>query len=458
MMTMFHSDCSIEQGLFDVDLIFAVYKKKITRRPKMEHTTYLSLIFGLLVAFFMAFLGATNAADLWSEDFETDGQGSRYTASVIFTDGATDYFTRTDGSNISGTVELTGPNNSFFWAGQDLNGEGDSDTQTITFNAIDIFGHIALQFKGLFAEDDDGSNQDWDRPDIAYVEYQIDGGDWTKILQFAAEGSGPYNGEPRQDTNFDGSGDGAALTDTFTEYTANISDTGSSLVIKITVKLNSGDEDIAFDYFRVAGDYTLPVSLSAFTAIFSDHRVHLKWRTQTEVNNIGFSIYRSGQKDGEYTEIAFVTGAWNSAMPIDYQFTDPKVEFGKTYFYYLEDIDVTGERSKSKVIKVVIPPAKSIPTLFGLFQNYPNPFNPGTWMPYQLAENKTVIIRIYDVKGRIIRTQEYGQRQAGYYVNRAQAAYWDGKNATGQAVSSGVYFYQLKAGEETAVRRMLIVK
>jgi len=214
-------------------------------------------------------------------------------------------------------------------------------------------------------------------------------------------------------------------------------------------------------------DTSLPVTLSSFTANAKDGEVTLRWRTETEVGNLGFSIYRSEQEDGKYTKIGFVNGAGNSAMPIDYKFTDKKAEAGKTYFYYLEDIDVAGKKTKHNWVKVLVPPAELIPTAFGLFQNYPNPFNPETWIPYDLAKDALVSIRIYSMKGQLVRQLDIGEQKAGSYLVKEKAAYWDGKNQLGQSVSSGVYFYQLKAGDFSkrplstsfrAVRRMVIVK
>ena len=183
-------------------------------------------------------------------------------------------------------------------------------------------------------------------------------------------------------------------------------------------------------------DGSLPVELSLLTATASADGVTIRWRTETEVGNIGFRIYRSEEKDGNYTKIAFVDGAGNSAMPIDYQFTDANVEPGKTYFYYLEDIDIAGEKSSSEIIKVVVPPAKPaepIPKEFRLLQNYPNPFNPETWLPYELAADATVTIRIYDVNGQLVRQLDLGKQKAGRYVDKEKAAYWDGKDQIGKA-------------------------
>ncbi len=93
-----------------------------------------------------------------------------------------------------------------------------------------------------------------------------------------------------------------------------------------------------------------------------------------------------------------------------------------------------------------------------LYQNYPNPFNPETWIPYQLQESAEVAIRIYDAKGGLVRNLDLGQRAAGFYQSRTRAAYWDGRNDSGELIASGIYFYQLRAGEFSATRRMLIVK
>ena len=93
-----------------------------------------------------------------------------------------------------------------------------------------------------------------------------------------------------------------------------------------------------------------------------------------------------------------------------------------------------------------------------LLPNYPNPFNPETWIPYQLAEPADVTLHIYAVDGTVVRTLALGHQPMGIYQDKSHAAYWDGKNALGESVASGVYFYTLTAGDFTATRRMLIRK
>jgi hypothetical protein len=212
--------------------------------------------------------------------------------------------------------------------------------------------------------------------------------------------------------------------------------------------------------FVIGYDPSLPVTLSTFTAATSGDNVILKWRTETEVNNLGFAIYRSETKDGNYTKIAFVKGAGSTAMPTDYQFVDKKAEADKTYFYYLEDIDIAGTKNRNDIIKVVVPAklAQTIPKKFRLLQNFPNPFNPETWIPYDLASDATVSIYIYNVQGRLVRHLNMGKQEAGRYLTKDRSAYWDGKDESGERVASGVYWYTLRAGEFDATRRMVILK
>ena len=98
------------------------------------------------------------------------------------------------------------------------------------------------------------------------------------------------------------------------------------------------------------------------------------------------------------------------------------------------------------------------PTNTRLLANYPNPFNPETWIPFELQEASEVLVRIYGIDGGLVRSLNIGYRAAGYYTARADAAYWDGRNRMGERVASGVYLYELQAGSERALRRMLVLK
>ena len=99
-----------------------------------------------------------------------------------------------------------------------------------------------------------------------------------------------------------------------------------------------------------------------------------------------------------------------------------------------------------------------IPKRSQLLQNYPNPFNPETWIPYQLSEDSSVSVSIYDTTGKLVRTLSLGFQSAGFYNSRERAAYWDGRNALGERVASGIYFYQLTTPAFQQTRRLVIVK
>ena len=108
---------------------------------------------------------------------------------------------------------------------------------------------------------------------------------------------------------------------------------------------------------------------------------------------------------------------------------------------------------------VAAAPAKAgVPDQTLLFANYPNPFNPETWIPYQLAAPTDVKVTIYDARGILVRHLELGHQLAGTYTRRSRAAYWDGRNAQGEQVASGIYFYQLETDEMSSLRKMVILK
>ena len=108
------------------------------------------------------------------------------------------------------------------------------------------------------------------------------------------------------------------------------------------------------------------------------------------------------------------------------------------------------------VLEQLLTPFHPIETV--LLPNYPNPFNPETWIPYRLAAPADVSISIYAADGRLVRRLDLGHQAVGMYESRSRATYWDGRNALGEPMASGVYFYTLTAGAFTATRKMLIRK
>jgi len=93
-----------------------------------------------------------------------------------------------------------------------------------------------------------------------------------------------------------------------------------------------------------------------------------------------------------------------------------------------------------------------------LLPNFPNPANPETWIPFTLSEDAHVVIRIYNINGQLIRTLDLGHRASGVYVSMDKTAHWNTRNAAGEKVASGVYFYVMEAGIFRAVRKMAIIR
>ncbi len=93
-----------------------------------------------------------------------------------------------------------------------------------------------------------------------------------------------------------------------------------------------------------------------------------------------------------------------------------------------------------------------------LLPNYPNPFNPETWIPFVMTAGGDVQITIYDLQGKIVRKLALGYLPAGVYVSKADAIYWDGRNEVGETVASGSYFYKIRVGTNTALRKMMVMR
>lgn len=184
------------------------------------------------------------------------------------------YFTRTDGSNILlGIPSFNNIQDTYFFAAANVDDEPDNGNNPvfIYLDEVDISGYTNLQFRVHLAEDDNGAAEDWDNVnfwifnynDYVHFNYDIDNtGSFNDLLWIeAAGGSGDSNLEPRIDTNFDGLGNGAEITNTFTQYTQTIAGTGTSLDIEIEIRLNLSQEDIAFDNIEIWGDPIAPVEI-----------------------------------------------------------------------------------------------------------------------------------------------------------------------------------------------------
>jgi flagellar hook assembly protein FlgD len=88
-----------------------------------------------------------------------------------------------------------------------------------------------------------------------------------------------------------------------------------------------------------------------------------------------------------------------------------------------------------------------------LGQNYPNPFNPLTVIRYSLMVNSYVTLKVYDLLGQEVKTLVDGMRDAGY-----GSVEWDGRDARGLSVPTGIYFVRMTAGEFNAAQKVMLMK
>ena len=134
------------------------------------------------------------------------------------------------------------------------------------------------------------------------------------------------------------------------------------------------------------------------------------------------------------------------------------------YFYAVVPVDAIGIMGTPSIdlngiTPVFNPPdIPAAPMQTRLFQSYPNPFNPDVWIPYELGEDASVSVEIYNVSGQLVRTLQVGIKKRGQYITKDKAVYWDGRTQLGERATSGVYFYVLKAGDYVSMRKMAILK
>ncbi len=90
---------------------------------------------------------------------------------------------------------------------------------------------------------------------------------------------------------------------------------------------------------------------------------------------------------------------------------------------------------------------------FLLFQNYPNPFNPSTTIQFDIPQGGLVILKIFNLKGQIIRSIARSFPNAGSYLIN-----WDGTNEDSEKVAAGMYVYQVQFAEIILTRKMILIK
>ena len=192
----------------------------------------------------------------------------------------------------------------------------------------------------------------------------------------------------------------------------------------------------------LALSYSLPVELSSFSASIVNKDVKLNWRTETEINNYGFEIYRRPQ-DNEWKLCGFIEGHGNSNSPNEYSYIDKNPIGGSVFKYRLKQIDNDGTYKYSDKIEIEI-----TPSVFALNQNYPNPFNPSTIIRYQLPQESKVILTVYDILGAKVAVLLDEKKEPGVYEINFNADH----------LPNGTYIYRIVAGSYIETKKMILLK
>ena len=197
-----------------------------------------------------------------------------------------------------------------------------------------------------------------------------------------------------------------------------------------------------------------PVELSSFTAMVTAiNDVELTWVSETETNMNGYRVYRntSADQNGSISITPILIPAANTSTTHTYSITDDSVEIGDTYFYWLEAVDYQSSNFHGPVSVTVtgnVPPV--LPEITSLKSAYPNPFKANTTIEVSVKAGENGTMTIYNVAGKAVQT--YNVTEGTHNL------IWNGKDSSGNACGSGIYFYKLTTPSFNQTRKMIIVK
>ena len=189
----------------------------------------------------------------------------------------------------------------------------------------------------------------------------------------------------------------------------------------------------------------IPVELVSFSGSKTGSTVTLKWETRTEKNNRGFQIER--RERGIWIEVGFVKGNGTTTESSTYTFSEQyTLRTQETILEYrLRQLDYNGMSVCYPIIKVEI---LNVPFVYELSQNFPNPFNPVSTITVMLPESMHADVILYNMLGEKVKTLHSGMMSTG--VNQIEL------NASD--LSSGLYYYTLKADGFTDVKKCMVLK
>ncbi len=189
------------------------------------------------------------------------------------------------------------------------------------------------------------------------------------------------------------------------------------------------------------------------TTVFSDFEVTFRLTDQTSGQSYVIKKPYSdanGAIDDEQLVMAAVTLAAGASIMVKPELGGPSVA-GREFNYSLGHIYL--ETAKALPKPMAWPLRVLEPETFGLFQNYPNPFNTDTEIRYQLPQVAHITLRIVNLMGQEVRTLVDREQSPGVHAVR-----WDGKDAKGQDLASGIYIYRFEAGSFVASKKLVLIR
>ncbi|KPJ59273.1 MAG: hypothetical protein AMJ46_11940 [Latescibacteria bacterium DG_63] len=207
---------------------------------------------------------------------------------------------------------------------------------------------------------------------------------------------------------------------------------------------NIGNYDIYAH--RVDANGVTDIVFASASAIGRNGCVVLSWEMGVDVSETSFLIQRGESAEGEFATLS-VPVFKSSAH--SFTCTDNTVLPRRTYWYRIVLSGSSGEEVYGPIRVYVSPVAVA----YRLHQSFPNPFNPFCTIRFEVPHAGPVTLRIFDASGSLVRTLVDGWREAAEY-----SEIWDGRADDGSAMPSGVYFYELEAGDFEAGKKMVLLR
>jgi hypothetical protein len=216
------------------------------------------------------------------------------------------------------------------------------------------------------------------------------------------------------------------------------------LVVSCAYKFPTGDAEILSRIsVNTSPETVISTTLQSSSANFTGDAIEVLWEMSVIDEGLRFGITRTCRGAEARLDPAGI-----ESIGMSFRFVDDGIEMGEEYSYRVEY--TVGEATHVLFESGAV----STPVMaFALRQNSPNPFNPSTTISYYLPSPCNIKLEIFDVAGRRIAVLKEGKADRGDH--RVE---WNGVDARGDKVSSGVYLYRLTAGKETMSRKMVLLK